>query len=54
MGMKIYLIAGLITEAFILRTYWKEKVPYTKDELLIGAAVDIIAWPIVLIANIVS
>lgn len=53
MGMKIYSIAGIIIEAFIIRTYMKEKVRYTKAELLVGAAVDIIAWPIVLIGNVI-
>lgn len=52
--MKIYFIMGVIHEVFVLKTYWEEKVPYTKAEILFGAAIDIIAWPIVLIVNIIG
>lgn len=49
---KIYLIFGIVFEAFILNSYWKNKVPYTKVEIFIGGIIDILAWPIVLIDNI--
>lgn len=52
MTAKIYLICGIIFEAFILNSYWKNKVPYTKAEIFIGGIIDILAWPIVLINNI--
>ncbi len=54
MGMKIYLILGIIFETFVIRGYIEEKVQYTKAEILVGAIIDIIIWPIVLLANVIS
>lgn len=53
MVKKIYLIVGTIFEFFILRNYLRDKVPYTKTEIIVGDIIDIIAWPVVLLVNIV-
>lgn len=54
MAVKIYLIAGILFEAFVLWDYFRCKVPYTKAEIVFGAIIDIVAWPIVLLANIID
>lgn len=50
----IYLTVGVIFEAFILRQYKKDKVPYTRLQIIIGGIIDIIAWPVVLLGNIME
>lgn len=50
----IYLTVGVIFEVFILRQYQKDKVPYTKASIIIGSIIDIIAWPVVLLGNIME
>ena len=50
---KIYLIIGTIFEAFVLANYFKDEVSYTKTEIIVGDIIDIIAWPVVLLVNIV-
>lgn len=54
MGMKIYLTIGLIFEILVLRSYIKANVPYTKFEIWLGAVIDVFAWPIVLLRNIIN
>lgn len=53
MALKLYLTAGIIFEVFVIGAYIKDKVPYRKIDFLIGGVIDIIAWPIVLLENIV-
>lgn len=53
MAWKIYLIAGIIVEAFILKGYAEDEVPYTKAELFFGGIIDILTWPIVLLVHII-
>lgn len=53
MAWKIYLIAGIIVEAFILKGYAEDEVPYTKAELFFGGIIDILTWPIVLLLHII-
>ncbi len=50
-GMNIYLIAGIMFEALVQWVYVKENIQCNKVELWIGAAIDVIAWPIVIIVN---
>lgn len=54
MAKKIYLIIGTIFEVFILVNYLRDKVPYTKTEIIVGGIIDIIAWPVVLLDNIMG
>jgi len=54
MAWKLYLIVGIIFEAFTIRGYIEQKVPYTKAEILIGGIIDIVTWPIVLLVNIID
>lgn len=54
MAKKIYLIIGTIFEAFIMANYLRDKVPYTKTEIIVGGIIDIIAWPVVLLDNIMG
>lgn len=49
----LYLIAGIIIEAFVIRDYAKDEVPYTKAQMVIGGILDIITWPIVILVNII-
>lgn len=51
---KIYLICGIVFEFFILKSYFENNDPYTIAEILIGAVIDIIAWPIILLENIIE
>ena len=53
MAWKIYLIAGIIVEAFILKGYAEDEVPYTKAELFFGGIIDILTWPIVLLVHFI-
>lgn len=53
MAWKIYLIAGIIVEAFIIKGYAEDEVPYTKAELFFGGIIDILTWPIVLLVHII-
>ncbi len=53
MAWKLYLIAGIIVEAFIIKGYVENEVPYTKAELFFGGIIDILTWPIVLLVHII-
>lgn len=53
MDMSIYLTIGFICEAIVLWGYIRDEDQYTWYELLIGAVVDIIAWPIIIILSII-
>ena len=43
MALKLYLIKG----------YAENKVPYTKAEIFFGGIIDIVTWPVVLLAHII-
>lgn len=57
MVMYIYLMIGCIFEAIILLGHILEEVKfgtaYAWYELLIGAIIDIIVWPIIIILSII-
>lgn len=53
MALKLYLIAGIIVEAFIIKGYAENKVPYPKAEIFFGGIIDIVTWPVVLLAHII-
>ena len=53
MALKLYLIAGIIVEAFIIKGNAENKVPYTKAEIFFGGIIDIVTWPVVLLAHII-
>ena len=53
MALKLYLIAGIIVEAFFIKGYAENKVPYTKAEIFFGGIIDIVTWPVVLLAHII-
>lgn len=54
MVKKLYLIAGIVFEAFVIRAYIKNKPGYRKIDYLIGGIIDIVVWPIVLLENIIE
>lgn len=54
MVIKIYLIAGVIFEAFVIKDYVKDKVPYTKAQIIIGGIIDVVLWPIILLENFID
>lgn len=54
MVKKLYFAIGVIFEVFVMRGYIKEKVPYALTEIITGGIIDIVAWPVVLIANIIE
>lgn len=54
MGIIIYLVAGVIFECFVIWSYFTEKAPYTKTEIVVGGIIDIVLWPIVLLKNIIE
>lgn len=54
MVKKLYLIAGIIFEAFVIGAYIKDKPAYRKIDYLVGGIIDIVAWPIVLLDNIIE
>ncbi|MCD8119685.1 MAG: hypothetical protein LUE29_09460 [Lachnospiraceae bacterium] len=54
MGKKMYLITGIIFEALVLRNYAKNNVSFTWPELIAGGVIDIAAWPVVLLANVIK
>lgn len=41
MALKLYLIAGIIVEAFIIKGYAENKVPYTKAEIFLVASLTL-------------
>lgn len=47
----IYWIIGILFEIHVLRSYKKAGASFTDAELLIGAVIDIIIWPIVLLTS---
>ncbi len=53
MVKKLYLIAGIVFEAFVIRAYIKDKPGYRKIEYLVGGIIDIVAWPIILLENVI-
>jgi len=50
----LYFGAGVIFETFVIRAYIKDKVPYRKVDFVIGGIIDIVAWPVVLLQNIIE
>lgn len=54
MGIGVYLIIGLIIEIVIMKQDAEAGAPYTMGEVLVGAIIDIVAWPIVLLVNILG
>ena len=53
MALKLYLIVGIIVEAFIIKGYAENKVPYTKAEIFFGGIIDSVTWPVVLLVHII-
>lgn len=53
MVKKLYLIAGIVFEVFVIGAYIKDKPQYRKIDYLVGGVIDIVAWPIVLLENII-
>ena len=54
MVKKLYFATGVLFEAFVMRGYIKEKVPYALAEIITGGIIDIVAWPVVLLVNIIE
>lgn len=44
-----YLTIGFLFEGLIVIGYLKNKVPFTKTEMIIGGIIDILLWPIVIL-----
>lgn len=44
-----YLLIGFLFEGLIIIGYLKNKVPFTKAEVIIGGIIDILLWPIVIL-----
>lgn len=53
MALRLYLIAGIIVEAFIIKGYIESEAPYTKAEIFFGGIIDIVTWPLVLLVHII-
>lgn len=47
----IYWIIGVLFEIRVLKSYKKMGDSFTNSEILIGAIIDIIIWPIVLLTS---
>lgn len=47
----IYWIIGVLFEIQVLKSYKKMGDSFTNAEILIGAVIDIIIWPIVLLTS---
>ena len=49
-----YLAIGIMLEILIIRSYIKYNPNYEKIQYLIGGVIDIVAWPIVLLGNVIN
>ncbi|MEY8573699.1 hypothetical protein AALD01_04710 [Oscillospiraceae bacterium 21-37] len=44
-----YLLIGFLFEGLIVIGYLKNKVQFTKAEMIIGGIIDILLWPFVIL-----
>ena len=49
-----YLVVGIMLEILVIKSYIKHNPHYDKIQYLIGSVIDIVAWPIVLLGNIIG
>lgn len=54
MFIKCYLIIGVVVATFIAIGYLTDNKTYTKTELFFGSIIDIIAWPFIILLNIIE
>ena len=54
MFLGLYLFIGIIFAAFVVRGYIDTDYEVTKRQLILGAILDVITWPIVIVVNVID